>query len=616
MLIAHNANYDCRFLLKHLSQERSIVKGGRFLSTQCVFYRNYDTKQPIKIKIKDSCKLIPMQLKQFGKSFKLDVQKEVMPYNIYTQNNLNRRYIPILEAIHHVADKDREQFINNIDKWSCRGHGHRFNDFDIIKYSSEYCKLDCTVLHKGYDIFRDWILKYTELDIDKYITIQSLASDYKLKDGCYDKVASFSGVIQHYISNCIVGGRCMTNSNKMYHVKRKVADFDACSLYPSAMNRMLGYLIGKPQILNKSQLNYDFLKNTDGYFIRIKITNVGKFRQFPLMSKITDNGVRMFTNDMINEIVYVDKTALEDAINFQSIEFDILDGYYFNNGRNNKINETIQHLYNLRKTLKKDKNPAQMVIKLLMNSMYGKTILKPIEVDTVTVPEWRISKYLDYNYNFIQSCIKVHDKYYVKKIKTIINHYNYCHCGVEVLSTSKRIMNEVMTLAEDLKLSIYYQDTDSMHINFEDVETLSKEFKNKYNRELIGEDMGTFHVDFEMDGANGEIYAKECYFIAKKVYIDILESNDKDGNIINENHIRMKSVPTSCIKYTSQGQNIQPLDLYEKLYNGTKINFDLTEGGTNCGFKYEKDLSVRSYEESEFHRCIGFSNEVERIEVK
>ena len=257
-----------------------------------------------------------------------------------------------------------------------------------------------------------------------------------------------------------------------------------------------------------------------------------------------------------------------------------------------------------------------MVIKLLMNSMYGKTILKPIEVDTVTVPEWRISKYLDYNYNFIQSCIKVHDKYYVKKIKTIINHYNYCHCGVEVLSTSKRIMNEVMTLAEDLKLSIYYQDTDSMHINFEEVETLSKEFKNKYNRELIGEDMGTFHVDFEMDGANGEIYAKECYFIAKKVYIDILESNDKDGNIINENHIRMKSVPTSCIKYTSQGQNIQPLDLYEKLYNGTKINFDLTEGGTNCGFKYEKDLSVRSYEESEFHRCIGFSNEVERIEVK
>lgn len=615
MLIAHNANYDCRFLLKHLSQERCIVKGGRFLSTQCVFYRNYDKKQPIKIKIKDSCKLIPMQLKEFGKSFKLSIKKDIMPYKIYTQENISKVYIPILEAIHHISDKDRDQFIDNIDRWQCRGEGHRFNEFNIIKYSSEYCKLDCSVLHKGYDIFRDWMLKYTELDIDNYITIQSLASDYKLKEGCYDKVATFSGVIQHYISNCIVGGRCMTNSNKMYHVKRKLADFDACSLYPSAMNRMLGYLIGKPKILDKTQLNYNFLKNTDGYFIRVKITNVGKHRQFPLMSKYNANGVRMFTNDMTNQIIYIDKTGLEDAINFQSIDFEVIDGYYFNNGRNQKINETIQHLYNLRKTLKKDKNPAQMVIKLLMNSMYGKTILKPIEVDTVVVPEYSFDKYINYNYNFIQSCIKVNDKYYVKKIKTIINHYNYCHCGVEVLSMSKRIMNEVMTLAEDLKLSIYYQDTDSMHINYEEVDVLAKEFKLKYNRELIGEDMGSFHVDFDMDGASGEIYAKESYFIAKKVYIDILESTNKDGETINSDHIRMKSVPTSCIKYTSQDKKLQPLELYKQLYNGTSINFDLTEGGNNCGFKYERDLTVRSYEESEFNRCIGFSNDVERIQV-
>ena len=60
-----------------------------------------------------------------------------------------------------------------------------------------------------------------------------------------------SGVIQHYISNCIVGGRCMTSSNKMYHVKGKIADFDACSLYPSAMRRIMGYLNGKPKTMNR-----------------------------------------------------------------------------------------------------------------------------------------------------------------------------------------------------------------------------------------------------------------------------------------------------------------------------------------------------------------------------
>ena len=40
-------------------------------------------------------------------------------------------------------------------------------------------------------------------------------------------------------------------------------------------------------------------------------------------------------------------------------------------------------IYDLRKELKQKKNPAQMVIKLLMNSMYGKTIIKPIETDTI-----------------------------------------------------------------------------------------------------------------------------------------------------------------------------------------------------------------------------------------
>jgi hypothetical protein len=39
---------------------------------------------------------------------------------------------------------------------------------------------------------------------------------------------------------------------------------------------------------------------------------------------------------------------------------------------------------------------------------------------------------------------------------------------------SKRIMNEVMCLAEQNKLKLYYQDTDSIHIKEEDIEVLQK----------------------------------------------------------------------------------------------------------------------------------------------
>ena len=45
----------------------------------------------------------------------------------------------------------------------------------------------------------------------------------------------------------------------------------------------------------------------------------------------------MFTNDMVGETVYIDKTALEGAITFQEVEFEILDGCYFNEGHNNTM---------------------------------------------------------------------------------------------------------------------------------------------------------------------------------------------------------------------------------------------------------------------------------------
>ena len=153
-----------------------------------------------------------------------------------------------------------------------------------------------------------------------------------------------------------------------------------------------------------------------------------------------------------------------------------------------------------------------------------KTNLNPSETETVVTTEQDFHKYVCFNYDYIQSSIKVGDRYYIKKIKTILNQSNQVHCGVEILSTSKRITNDVMTVAEDKGLSIWYQGTDSMHINFEDVETLAAAFKIKCNRDLIGEDMLQFHIDFDLDGACGDIYSIESYFLANEVYIDKLVS--------------------------------------------------------------------------------------------
>ena len=242
--------------------------------------------------------------------------------------------------------------------------------------------MDCKVSMGGYEVFMQWVLGHTELDVDSHITIQSMASSFMLKSGCYGNVYQASGAIQQFISRCVVGGRVMTNSNKQYHVKRKIADFDACSLYPSAMHFMDGLLEDKPKVLNDK--SYEFLKQQDGYFVQAKIIKLNKHSDFPLTSELNeDGGVRDFINELDNEIIYIDKVGLEELITYHEAEFETIDGYYYDQGRNNTTNHVNEDLYNLRLKLKQHKNPAQIVIKLLMSSMYGKTIMKPVETDTI-----------------------------------------------------------------------------------------------------------------------------------------------------------------------------------------------------------------------------------------
>jgi hypothetical protein len=113
-----------------------------------------------------------------------------------------------------------------------------------------------------------------------------------------------------------------------------------------------------------------------------------------------------------------------------------------------------------------------------------------------------------------------------------------------------------------------------------------------------------FVLIFVIDCATGDICTKGDIYANTK-----LESVDAGGNIINSDHIIMQSVLTSCITYISKQLNLQLMDVYRQVYDGTKINFDLTEAGRTCGFKYEKEMFARSYEEREFTRCVGVNSE-------
>ena len=90
----------------------------------------------------------------FGKSFKLDVEKESMPCQPYTQEDIEKAYVPIYGSVSYIDDDNVAQFLNNIDKWGCRGEDHKYSQFNILMYSSKYCEMDCHVLRLGYERFR------------------------------------------------------------------------------------------------------------------------------------------------------------------------------------------------------------------------------------------------------------------------------------------------------------------------------------------------------------------------------------------------------------------------------------------------------------------------------
>ena len=193
--------------------------------------------------------------------------------------------------------------------------------------------------------------------------------------------------------------------------------------------------------------------------------------------------------------------------------------------------------------------------------------------------------------------------YQIKVSKSIYEFNTNTLLGVQILSMSKRIMNEVMTTAEDLNIKIFYQDTDSMHIEKARLNDLSEEFKKRYNRELIGKNLGQFHNDF--DELTGEVWAHNSIFCGKKCYIDML-MNDKGEYAV---HNRAKDVSLNTIdkvakdkykdKYIDKDEyknneskflNQAKYDLYKDLYNEIKIDFDMLS--TQARFKNNKNRQI------------------------
>lgn len=602
----HNLGYDLNFIAKY-GIKSSMPRGRQVLQSQ-IRYNN------VQFILKDSLALLPMKLSGIATSFKLPIEKEIFPYEYYTPSILSQStYHPLGDVEDAVKcqnwdDRTKEGFLIALNKSRALRQGGK--KFDLYQYASYYCVRDVEVLKEGLNRFRQEILRYFNLDCHDFVSICSLVHEYICQTVYYPPKDIFmlGGHVRQYIYKAVHGGRVMCRDNMMHHVEGEdLVDFDAVSLYPSAMAR-LETISGAPIPLKPEECTLEFLQRPEitAYVVDIIIYKVNRHLSFPLVihkdpktKKITN------TNEGMISMTVCD-IELEDLIRFQDIEFSICRGYYWTGQKNTKIQEVIRGIFNERVKLKKEDNPCQVVYKLIMNSIYGKTILKPIEhqlkffnKDSSKYRIW-LSNHTDY----IERVDEVFDSNIVcvRTIKPIDEHYTYTLMGVRILAMSKRIMNEVMCLAEELGLHIYYQDTDSMHIAKRDIEILSREYQKRYHRELCGEKLGQFHPDFDkIKNDSTDIIADESYFIAKKCYIDRLR--DAQGN--TGFHIRMKGINKGCIDLmVNEEYEEDPLKLYDDLYHNKEITFDLAKG--NVVFDVTKNFTVKSKES--FLRKVKFNN--------
>lgn len=592
IIITHNLSFDFKMMQDYLQNIKDCIQTGTQLKSITAYYNNH------KIIFKDNCAFLAGKLSELPSKFNLKSgDKEVYPYSLINKENFDK-HVPMVLCLKHIDVERHDDFIKNSLEFT------KNNVVDIKGYTIKYCKQDVRILTEAFCCFRNQIKEISDdkIDILHYISLPQVSDDFLRIKGCFDGCYKFSGITHDFIRRCVVGGRVMCRNNEKYHIKELLADFDAVSLYPSAMLFLLGYLKGTPQVIkNFNPMLYDH------YFIEIRIDSVGLHRAFPLASIKNEEGIHNFTNELVGKHIFVDKTALEDLIEFQKIEYTFIRGYYFDEGFNDKINEVIKELFDKRLQLKKEGNPLQETYKLLMNSSYGKLCQKPINRKVIFKNHNNKSfhNFIVNNYENIVEYTQIND--HLTKIvikKSIMTHFAPVHLACQVLTMSKRIMNQVMCLAEDNDIKIYYQDTDSMHINNDSINLLSELFKKKYNKDLIGSNMGQFHSDFDVFDSEGHknkkaenIIACESIFLGKKCYIDKLQYNNKDSDEIQYSyHMRMKGVCSKAIKDVGE-----PLETYKKLYRGHSVMFNLAP---YCVMQVTKGLRMVARES--FNRILNF----------
>ena len=406
----------------------------------------------------------------------------------------------------------------------------------------------------------------------------------------------------------VVSGEKLTDEERQFMFDHTIQDFDARSLYPTAMSRSF-IPLGCPEFFRcPPGTTEELLKKEplpDDAFYVIKSVKYDKKLALPCncwKQKKPEPRCR-WTNFVPPEEQLVRKqTDLLTMMEVQGAHFEILGGCKWTHGKCTKIQDMMKALYDFRRLNHSNgfDHPIQEIAKLLMNSYYGKNVTKmrkfrsvmfalnPWQYDEKTKKFFQVNGYLD-----VQKYIKSHfhqvegfrllgETFEVKVRDEDKGAYDACF-GCEVLAGSRALICRVSAAIEEItKSPPLYTDTDSLHVFGWQIGAISEWFQNKFGIPMIGGELGQFHPDFEPQGFKpGEKFLGSVFFcgVGKKMYIDEV-FGDQGSTYF---HKRAKGIRAEWLSK----------DEYKRLYDGEVLVKDCDEcGGVNIRPKNGINYSV------------------------
>ena len=619
IMYAHNLKYDIAFLAEtFLKSQRYRPQAPLILDGNVYEYKFYDPRYFNTISFRDTYKFISTDLSGMSKGFLGINLKEAFPYKLLTLKTLQHgvtreqlnNYRPWLV---NPVKNELERFMNNVKE-------HQFirpdGKIDLRAYCRHYCLQDVNILYKCFSQFQQLIQDHMEIDVFDYLTVSSLAHHWMIKQGAYQGVTLLSGNNHQFVQRSIVGGRVMVRNNQKGLIvnDRRVIALDACSLYPSAMFRLGqelgGVLLGNPKIIH-SFVDHGSLHcprylindqtKVDGFFVEVVIDSIGRRLDFPLIHQKTEEGLIDWNDDdsKIGLHLVVSMIEYEDLIQFQQCHLTVVGGLYYNQGRNPQQSKSIQQLHELRQQAKRDHNDAlQQTCKIIMVSSYGKPIERP----------YRTKRQLCRGSKELAHILSLHSHFVIKDSELcpdirVVEYYDEKftpsqranHVGSEILAMSKRIMNEVMVTAQEIGCSVYYQDTDSAHLDYQQLPQLCQEYQQRYHRELRGKNLGQFQVDNkdlndylnEEDRIVNDITCDYAIYLSKKLYYEQMIGKTEQGQERHADYYRSKGIRPACWTYRARLEHKSIQQLYQEIAEGQTLEFDLTNDQTIPSFEFE-----------------------------